>query len=244
MIDRVNVGFAAITANRDLHLSPSAYGFGAGISFIGYVLFGFPSNQILERVGARLWLASIMITWGLISACTAFVTGPFSFFLVRFLLGVAEAGYFPGILLFMSLWFPRRYRARYLALVLIGMPVSALIGAPISALLLNRDGLLGLHGWQWLYAVEAVPAVLLGVVVRFVLTNQPKDARWLSAAQRGWLIKELDADPVPVHLGRVTFLATLVNRRVLFYGLIFFNVTSASFGLVFWLPQIVHASGL
>jgi MFS transporter, ACS family, tartrate transporter len=243
MIDRVNVGFAAVAANRDLHLSPSAFGLGAGIAFIGYVLFGFASNQILARVGARLWLARIMIAWGLISACTAFVVGPLSFYLVRFLLGVAEAGYFPGIVLFMSLWFPRRYRARYLAMVLIGMPLSALIGAPMSALLLSREGLLGLHGWQWLYVVEALPAVLLGVAVRVALTDRPENALWLTTAQREWLTGKLAVDP-PVLAGEARFFATLVNCRVLFYGLIFFNITAASFGLVFWLPQIVHATGL
>jgi ACS family tartrate transporter-like MFS transporter len=244
MIDRVNVGFAAITANRDLHLSPSVYGLGAGIAFIGYILFGFPSNQILARVGARFWLACIMIIWGTISACTAFVVGPVSFFVVRFLLGVAEAGYFPGILLFMSLWLPRKYRARYLALLLIGMPLSALIGAPMSALLLHREGLLGLHGWQWLYIVEAFPAVLLGIAVRFVLTDNPSDAHWLTREQREWLIKELNAEPAAAHHGDITFFGTLFDRRILFYSLIFFNVTAASFGLVFWLPQIIHASGL
>ncbi len=244
MIDRVNVGFAAITANRDLHLSPSVYGLGAGIAFVGYILFGFPSNQILARVGARFWLSCIMITWGLISACTAFVVGPISFFIVRFLLGVAEAGYFPGILLFMALWLPRRYRARYLALLLIGMPLSALIGAPMSALLLGREGVLGLHGWQWLYIVEAMPAVLLGISVRFLLTDRPAEAHWLTAAQKDWLTKELAAEPVAAQSHAATFLGTLFDRRVLFYSLVFFNVTAASFGLVFWLPQIVHASGL
>src|SRR5579871_2561515 len=244
MIDRVNVGFAALTANRDLHLSPSAYGLGAGIAFIGYILFAFPSNQILARVGARFWLACIMIAWGLISACTAFVVGPVSFFVVRFFLGVAEAGYFPGILLFMALWLPRRYRARYLALLLLGMPLSALIGAPMSALLLDREGFLGLHGWQLLYIVEALPAVLLGIAVRFVLTDRPSDARWLTSSQREWLTKELAAERSATHTGETSFFGTLFDRRVLFYSLIFFNVTAASFGLVFWLPQIVHASGL
>jgi MFS transporter, ACS family, tartrate transporter len=244
MLDRVNVGFAALTANRDLHLSASAYGWGAGIFFIGYFLFEYPSNQILARVGARLWLARIMVTWGVISAAMVFVVGPLSFFAVRFLLGVAEAGFFPGILLFMSMWFPRRYRARYLGLVLIGMPFSALIGAPISGMLLKLDGVMGLHGWQWLYIVEALPAVILGVAVLFVLTDRPEDATWLTPREKNWLRTELASDPAPVHHGETTLLAMITNRRVLFYGLIFFNVTAAAFGLVFWLPQIVHATGL
>ena len=244
MIDRVNVGFAAVTANRDLHLSPSAFGFGAGLAFVGYILFGYPSNQILARTGARFWLSCIMIVWGLISASTAFVVGPLSFYAVRFLLGVAEAGYFPGIIVFLSLWYPRRYRARYLALVLIGMPFSALIGAPLSAVLLGWDGFAGLHGWQWLFIVEALPVVLLGLLVRFALTDAPSEASWLTVEQKQWLLGELAKDPVPVAHGGASFFATLFDRRVLFYGLIFFNVTAASFGLAFWLPQIVHATGL
>ena len=146
-LDRVNVGFAALTANRDLGLSPTAYGWGAGLFFVGYFLFEFPSNLILERVGARRWIARIMLTLGLLSAAMAFVTGPRSFFAARFLLGVAEAGFFPGVILFLTYWFPRRYRARFIGLFMLGIPISSLIGAPVSGMLLGLDGLWGLRGW-------------------------------------------------------------------------------------------------
>ena len=243
-LDRVNVGFAALTANHDLHLSATVYGWGAGIFFIGYFLFEYPSNRILTRIGARVWLARIMVTWGLVSGAMAFVVGPWSFCALRFLLGVAEAGFFPGLLLFMTYWLPRRYRARYIALMLIGMPVSSLIGAPISGLLLGMDGIGGLHGWQWLYIIEALPAVLLGVGLFFWLTDTPAQANWLADDRKRWLLGELAADPQAKHTHDGGFFAMMCDKRVLFYALVFFNITSASYGLALWLPQIIKATGL
>ncbi len=243
-LDRVNVSFAALTANRDLHLSASAYGWGAGIFFVGYFLFEFPSNILMARVGARLWLPRIMVSWGVVSGLMALTVGPWSFYLVRFLLGVAEAGLFPGLLLFMTYWFPRRYRARYIGLMLVGMPASSLIGAPISGLLLGLDGLLGLHGWQWMYLLEALPTVLLGLFLYFLLTDRPAEATWLSSEQRAWLAEELAREEPPSHGGGLGFFAMMRNVRVLFYALVFFNVTSASYGLGLWLPQIVKNFGL
>ena len=244
-LDRVNVGFAALTANKDLGLSPAVYGWGAGIFFVGYFLFEFPSNIILERVGARRWIARIMITWGLVSAAMALVTGPWSFTGVRFLLGLAEAGFFPGVILYLTYWFPRRYRARYIGMFMVGSMLAPLIGSPVSGLLLGLDGLLGVKGWQWLYILEAAPAVLLGVIALGWLTDTPDKARWLTEEQRAWLKAALarEASPRP-HARRLGYLATLADVRVLFYALIFFNVTSPSYGLVLWLPQIVKGFGL
>jgi MFS family permease len=244
-LDRVNVGFAALTANKDLHLSHAVYGWGAGIFFVGYFLFEFPSNLILERVGARRWIARIMMSWGIVSSGMALVAGPYSFSIVRFLLGVAEAGFFPGVILYLTYWFPRRYRARYIGMFMVGPMLATMLGSPISGLLLGLDGMLGLKGWQWLYVLEAAPAVLLGFAVWFWLTDRPSEAMWLSAEQRAWLKDELAREVRPRdHAHRLGFFATMANRRVLFYSLIFFNVTSPSYGLTLWLPQIVRSFGL
>ena len=243
-IDRVNVSFAALTANHDLHLSATVYGWGAGIFFIGYFLFEYPSNQILVRVGARLWLTRIKVTWGLVSGAMALVGGPISFCVLRFLLGVAEAGLFPGLLLFMTYWFPRRYRARYISLMLVGMAVAGLIGAPISSVLLTLNGFLGLRGWQWLYLLEAAPAVIVGFCLLFCLTDTPEKATWLAPERRAWLLAELAREPQASHSSDGGYFAMMRNPRVIFYALIFFNITSASYGLGLWLPQIIKATGL
>lgn len=244
-MDRVNVGFAALTANRDLGLTPTLYGWGAGIFFIGYFIFEYPSNLILERVGARLWIARIMITWGLISGAMAFVVGPVSFVIARFLLGVAEAGFFPGIILFMTYWFPRRRRARYIGLFMLGIPLASLIGGPISGALLEMDGVMGLKGWQWLYIVEAVPSVVLGFVAWFALTDRPALATWLSSEQRTWLEQTLAKENATQgRQGKHGFFATLADPRVLSCSAIFFAVSAPSYGLSLWLPQIVQGFGL
>jgi ACS family tartrate transporter-like MFS transporter len=243
-LDRVNVGFAALTANRDLGLTPTLYGWGAGVFFVGYFLCEFPSNRILERVGARLWIARIMLSWGLVSAATAFVVGPRSFFAARFLLGAAEAGFFPGVILFLTYWFPRRHRARYIGLFMLGIPVASLIGAPVSGALLGLDGWLGLKGWQWLYLLEGAPALLLGLLVLRVLADRPAQAPWLDTPARAWLEATLAAEAAAAAQPRLGFLAALIDRRILFYAAVFFNITAASYGLSLWLPQIVKAFGL
>ena len=243
-IDRVNVSFAALTANQDLQLSATVYGWGAGIFFIGYFLFEYPSNRLMVRLGARIWITRIMVTWGLVSGAMAFVGGPIAFCVVRFLLGVAEAGLFPGLLLFMTYWFPRRYRARYLSLMLVGMPMSGLIGAPISSILLTLDGWMGLHGWQWLYLLEALPAVVVGFCMLFCLTDTPEKALWLAPDRKAWLLAELARDPQAAQSHDGGYFAMMANPRVIFYALIFFNITSASYGLGLWLPQIIKATGL
>ncbi|MFD0933814.1 MFS transporter, partial [Methylobacterium trifolii] len=186
-VDRVNAGFAALTMNRDLGLSQAMFGIGGGLFFIAYVLFEVPSNIAMERFGARVWIARIMITWGMVGAAMAFVVGPYSFYLGRFLLGAAEAGFFPGVILYLTYWFPKLYRARIVATFMVAIPLSSFLGSPLSAALLQMDGIGGLHGWQWLFIMEAIPAVLLGLAALFMLPSRPAEAAWLNPAERAWL---------------------------------------------------------
>src|ERR1700742_130549 len=190
-LDRVNLGFAGLTMNAELNFSPTVFSWGAGIFFIGYFLFEVPSNLALERFGASRWIARIMVTWGIISALMAVVGGVWSFYTVRFLLGVAEAGFFPGIILYLTYWYPAEYRARFLAAFAIAVPVSTVIGAPISGLLLGLDGAMGLKGWQWLFIIEGIPSVLLGIVTWFYLPDAPSKADWLKPEQKAWLLSRL-----------------------------------------------------
>ena len=245
MIDRVNVGFAAITANKDLGLTASMYGTGAGLLFIGYSIFELPSNLALERFGARRWLARIMVTWGVLSGATAFVTGPWSFYAVRFLVGAAEAGFFPGVVLYLTYWFPKRYRASCIGLFAVGSPLASVIGSPISGLLLNMHGFLGFKGWQWLYFIEALPAVLLGIRIFLFFADKPGDARWLSAQQKAWLEDELEKERVQhPERSHIPPLHMFYDPRVLMLALIFFLTIVPSYGVVLWLPQIVRSFGL
>jgi ACS family tartrate transporter-like MFS transporter len=193
-LDRINVGMAAITMNKSLGLSPLVYGAGASIFFLGYFLFEVPSNLMMQKFGARMWIARIMITWGLVSGAMAFVVGPNSFYSLRFLLGVAEAGFFPGLVLYFSWWFPAAYRARMTGAFMVALPISSVIGAPLSGLLLGLDGVMGLEGWQWLFILEAAPAVVLGFVVLVYLTDRPIEAAWLLPAEREWLAKRMDGE--------------------------------------------------
>jgi ACS family tartrate transporter-like MFS transporter len=193
-IDRVNIGFAALTMNKDLGFSPSVFGFGAGIFFLGYFLFEVPSNLVLEKVGARIWIARVMITWGLISGAMAFVTGPNSFYALRFLLGAAEAGFFPGIILYLSYWFPARQRAAVTAIFMAAAPLSTVLGSPVSGALLEMHGVLGFSGWQWMFIIEAAPALVLGVVVLFYMTDRPEKATWLNTDERNWLVDTMNTE--------------------------------------------------
>jgi ACS family tartrate transporter-like MFS transporter len=246
-LDRVNVGFAALEMNRDLGLSPAVYGFGAGIFFIGYSLFEVPSNLILARTGARLWIARIMITWGLIAAGMMFVRGPVSFYVVRFLLGIAEAGFFPGIIFYLSEWFPSDARARAIARFMIAIPVSGMIGGPISGALLGLSGQLGLTGWQWLFLLEGVPAVVLGFAVLRYLPDRPEDAAWLEPEQRRWLLERLasERDRCVEHHG-FSVARALSSGVVWQMGLlVFLSISFGQYALSLWLPQIVRGfSGL
>ena len=244
-LDRVNVGVAALTMNKDLGLTATMFGWGAGLVSIGYAVFEVPSNLALERFGARRWMARIMITWGLIGCATALVQGPMSFYVSRFLLGAVEAGFFPGVILYLTYWFPRRYRARYIGLFAVAIPLSSVLGSPISGMLLGLDGWLGLKGWQWIYVLEASPAVVLGVLTLFLLSDRPSEATWLSPAQKQWLEAELEqerrAHPDTRHTGA---LALLLDKRVLVLALIFFLTGIPSYGLSYWTPQIVKSFGL
>ncbi|MGZ8411240.1 MAG: MFS transporter [Gemmatirosa sp.] len=195
-LDRTNVALAALQMNRDLALSATAYGFGAGIFFVGYALFEVPSNMILARVGARRWIARIAITWGLLAAAMAFARGPASFYVLRFLLGVAEAGFLPGVIYYLALWFPDAHRARATSYFMLGIPLSGLVGGPLGGALLSLDGWLGLAGWQWLFVLEGLPAVVLGLVVLRRLTDRPADAAWLAPEQRAWLARRLETEHV------------------------------------------------
>jgi D-galactonate transporter len=243
-LDRVNLGFAALTMNTELKFSPIVFAWGAGIFFIGYFLFEVPSNLALEKYGASRWIARIMVTWGIISASMALVSGVWSFYTLRFLLGVAEAGFFPGIILYLTYWYPAQYRARFLAAFAIAVPVSTVIGAPISGLLLGLNGAMGLTGWQWLFIIEGIPSVLLGIVTWFYLTDRPAKAKWLNADQKAWLSAKLESETAAkqaaVHL---TLGQALRSPKVLTLSLIYFGFVGALYGMQFWLPQIVKAFG-
>ena len=239
-LDRSNVGYAAVQMNSDLGFSASAFGLGSGIFFAGYCLFEVPSNIILERVGARVWLARIMVSWGLISAAMMFVRTPATFCILRFLLGVAEAGFFPGVVYYLSLWYPARQRARAIAGFMAAIPVTGLIGGPLSGALLGLDGCYGLRGWQWLFLLEGLPAIILGLVVAFYLTDRPEDAVWLRAAERTWLISELARDR-EVRSGRDSILEALTDGTVWLLGFIFLLAAAGFYGYSFWSPLIVQS---
>ena len=244
-LDRVNVGFAALTMNRDLGISATAYGFGAGIFFISYFLFEVPSNLFLERFGARKWIARIMLSWGLLSGATAFVQGEYSFYLVRFLLGIAEAGFFPGIIFYLTLWFPAAYRARIIGYFMAAIPLSTVLGAPLSGMLLDLDGWMGMRGWQWLFIIEAVPAMVLSFVVFFYLTDRPSEAKWLQADEREWLVNRLDLEERQREsVKHYSIREALLNPKVLALGLVYFGAVACNYGIGFFMPQIVKEFGL
>lgn len=236
-IDRVNVGFASLQMNRDLGLSASVYGLGAGIFFIGYFLFEVPSNLLLERFGARPWIARIMVTWGVISTAMMFTDGVTSFYVLRFLLGVAEAGFFPGMILYLTYWFPERERAKTVALFMTANALAGVIGGPLSGALLTMDGAAGLSGWQWLFLLEGLPAVLLGGVVLLYLPNGPRDARWLAPADRVWLAERREAERAGG--GHVSAWSVLTSGPVWHFSLLYFAVVVALYSVSFWLPQIL-----
>jgi MFS transporter, ACS family, tartrate transporter len=244
-LDRVNVSFAALTMNADLGLSAAAYGFGAGIFFLAYFFFEVPSNLLMARFGARRWIARIMFSWGLVSGATAFVGGATSFYVIRVLLGIAESGFFPGIIFFLTLWFPAVYRARIIGYFMAAIPLATVIGAPISGLLLGMDGILGLKGWQWLFITEALPSLILAVVAFYYLTDGPADATWLEADERAWLVSRLAQEK---RLRQVTHdysvVQALLKPKVLALSVVYFGMVASNYGLSFFLPQIVKAFGL
>ena len=243
-LDRVNLSFAALTMNEDLGLSPLTYAWGAGIFFIAYFIFEVPSNLIMERVGARLWMTRIMLSWGLVSGAMAWVQGPVSFMVVRFLLGAAEAGLVPGILLYITYWFPPRYRGRAIAGFLITAPMSFVIAGVLSVPILRMNGVAGLAGWQWMFIIEAIPALVLAVAVFKFMDNVPRDARWLSDAEREWLDAELQHEARGPHASFAKQLASLWDKRVAMLAGIYVGRTTAMYGISLFLPLIVKAMGM
>ena len=245
-VDRVNLGFAALDMVRDLRLSPTVFGFGGGIFFLSYFLCEVPSNLLLARVGARRWIARIMLTWGIFAGAMALVTGPNSLYLMRFLLGAAEAGFFPGVILYITYWFPAEYRARIIGWFTVAIPVSSFLGSPISAMLLvATDGWMGLRGWQWMFILEALPAVVLGFICLVVLSDGPSDATWLRPDERMWLLARLDADrrrQRPV--GQMSLWRVLWHRDVLLLAVVLAGSTAVSSGLQLWQPQIIQSYDL
>lgn len=239
-LDRVNVGFAGLQMNADLGFSSTVFGLGSGIFFLGYCLFEIPSNIILERVGARIWISRIMVTWGLISAALMFVRTPAVFYLLRFLLGVAEAGFFPGVIYYLSLWYPAANRARAIAAFMSAVPVSGLIGGPLSGALLELDGLHGLAGWQWLFLLEGLPAVILGTSVLFYLKDRPETTQWLTSAERDWLVETLAAERKACVL-RPNIRVALTDLTVWKLGIIFLLVAAGFYGYSFWAPLIIKS---
>jgi MFS transporter, ACS family, tartrate transporter len=244
-LDRVNVGFAALTMNKSLGMSAEIFGIGSGIFFLGYFLFEVPSNLILEKVGARAWIARILITWGIISGATAFVTGTWSFLGVRFLLGLGEAGFYPGIILYLTWWFPSSYRSRIIGIFMTAIPISIVTGSLVSSQILRLGDWGGLAGWQWLFVLEAIPPVILGFVVMVYLTDSPEKAEWLEPAQRTWLARRLADERSTKEARKHYSLAeTMRHPRVWLLTLVYFGQNVSGYGLVIFLPQIVSRFGV
>src|SRR6185312_3351578 len=241
-LDRNNIGFAALTMNRELGLTATEFGNGAGILFLGYCLLEVPSNLVLYRVGARVWLARIMISWGVISAATIFVKGPWSFYFVRFLLGAAEAGFFPGVAFYLGHWFPAEYRTRVIAWFMVAIPISSVIGGALSGGLLQLHGMLGLSGWKWLFILEGLPVALLGIVVLAVLTERPEQAAWLTDEEKRIVLAHVKGE-VRHHEVR-SLVPALKDPRVLILGAVQFGFLVGSYGVGIWLPQIMKVGRL
>jgi MFS transporter, ACS family, tartrate transporter len=239
-LDRANVGIAALQMNSELKFSSAAFGLGAGIFFVGYALFEVPSNLILARVGARRWLARIAITWGLLASAMMCVRTPAQFYAVRFFLGVAEAGLFPGVIYYLSHWFPESYRARALSGFMIAIPLSQTLGGPLGGALLALKGVGGLSGWQWLFLIEGLPPVLLGAIALGYLTERPKDAGWLQREQRDWLTRCIEREHELTGATRLSPLRALGNRTVWLIAVPYFAFYTVALAFVFWTPTLVR----
>ena len=243
-LDRVNVGFAKLQMSQDLGFSETIFGLGAGIFFLGYFLFELPSNLIMHRVGAKIWIARIMITWGLLSAAFVWVQTPTQFYVLRFLLGLAEAGFYPGIILYLTYWFPSHRRAKVVAIFMAAIPVSGIFGNPLSGYIMqNLHGESGWHGWQWMFLIEAIPAVLVGIAVLFVLDNSIRKAKWLNEAEKDYLEAEIRADQQHKESPK-SIAGVFKDIRVWHMCLVYFCIVMGQYGLTFWLPTLVKASGV
>ena len=239
-IDRVNVGFAALTMNRDLGLSPAVFGFGAGIFSLGYLIFQVPANLILEKVGARRWVFLMLAIWGVISACNALMTGPYSYYAMRLILGIAEAGFFPGMLLYMTYWFPNSWRGRFVGIFMAAIPMANIVDGPISTTILGMEGIAGLHGWQWMFILEGIPATILAFLSLRLLPDRPSRASWLTAAEKQRIERVLAAESHPEHKD---FWPALRDPRVIALGLALLGNQCGLYGLQLWLPQMVRGMG-
>ena len=244
-VDRVNVSFAALTMNKDIGLDAYTYGWGAGIFFLGYFIFEVPSNLILARVGARIWIARILFSWGIVACAMAWVQGDTSFLIMRFLLGIAEAGFFPGVILYLTYWFPARYRARIISRFMLAIPLALAVGAPVSTWIMQLDGALGFKGWQWLFVLEGLPAVVLPIAVLMLLPDKPSKAPWLSEKEKQWLEKELESDreAVAVKKAESSIAKVFTNPIIWAFCFIYFANVCTNYGLSMFLPQIIKQQG-
>jgi MFS family permease len=245
LLDRVNIGFAALQMNRDLGLTPAMFGFAASLFFFSYFLVEVPSNLALQKFGARRWIARIMITWGLVSGVMAFVVGPYSLYTMRFILGAAEAGFFPGAILYLTYWLPAEYRGRILATFTVSIPVATFIGSPLSVSMLELNGLLGLKGWQWMFILEGIPTALLGVACLFVLTDRPAEAKWLTAEQRAWLTGKMEDEASRKKpIGHLSLWQLATNKYFITMALVCSGASATGSVLSVWQPQILKSFGL
>ncbi|MCG7367706.1 MFS transporter [Pantoea sp. ACRSH] len=245
IIDRGNIGMASLQMNEDLGLSKAVFGLASSLFFVGYFLFEVPSNLAMQKVGAKIWISRIMITWGIVSVCTAFVESSEMLYLLRFLLGAAEAGFFPGVLLYLTYWIPAKYRARVIATFMVAIPAANFIGSPISGAILSLDGWLGMRGWHWLFILEGVPAVLLGVAAFFILSNRPDNANWLTSEQRNWLSSTLAAENAQRKaIGHISLWQLLRHKHIWVMALIYAGASAAGSTLSVWSPQLLKSFGL
>jgi MFS transporter, ACS family, tartrate transporter len=241
IMDRVNVGFAALTMNRDLGFSPAVYGFGAGAFFLGYALFQVPANMILERVGARRWIFLILLLWGALSASNAAVSGPTGFYTARIFLGLIESGFYPGMILYLTYWFTKQYRGRLVAIFMAALPLANIVGGPLSSLILGMNGVLRLAGWQWLFLIEAAPAIVLAFAVLKLLPDSPSSAVWLNQDEKDVIAARMQGDDTARH---VNFWPVFADARVYALAIVYFGYAVGNYGVGLWLPQIVQGMGV
>jgi MFS family permease len=244
-IDRVNVGFASLQMNKAVGLDPATYGLGAGIFFVGYFILEVPSNLALEKFGARKWIARIMVSWGIVSAACALISGPVSYLVLRFLLGMAEAGFFPGVILYLTYWYPAEYRAKIVGIFMVAIPAAGLIGSPMSGAILGMSGWLNLAGWQWIFILEAIPTILCGIAAFSYLSDKPNDATWLTAEQKQWLNAKLEGERQrAAKVKQMSVWKVMTNKYVLIMALVYAGAAGASSSLALWMPQMVKSFGL
>ncbi|WP_442796697.1 MFS transporter [Pantoea vagans] len=245
IIDRGNIGMASLQMNEDLGLSKAVFGFASSLFFVGYFLFEVPSNLAMQKIGAKIWISRIMVSWGIISVCTAFVESANTLYVLRFLLGAAEAGFFPGVILYLTYWIPGKYRARVIATFMVAIPAANFVGSPISGLILSLDGWLGMRGWHWLFILEGIPAVILGFAAFFLLSNRPTDASWLNQEQKAWLSTTIQAENEKKKaIGHISLWQLLRHKHIWVMALIYAGASAAGSTLSVWSPQLLKSFGL